>query len=382
MAVSVAGNWRMLDRAFYLVLAGLKVQDADESKGAGMRPIAMLLLMIVVTITFRPAAAAEECPPVGGLSFICGPSAVEDLVRISGTSWLIGSGMTERGAAGKLHLINAANKSWEVLYPGEHPLNIPDAQSFPSCPGAPDAKSFGAHGIAISRGGGRDSMVLAVNHGREAIEVFRLNTAGTKPAIRWIGCVPMSEGTYINSVAFLPDSGFVATKFYDTKAPGGFNSIFAGGTTGGVLEWQPKTGIKALPGTELAGANGIEVSENGKWIYVAAWGTQEVVRFSRGEGPLKKDVVKIGFAPDNLRWAPDGKLLVAGQNVTPNPSGGFPRFKGWTVVKLDPETLKFTEIAKDDGSSPLQNVSAAIDVDGMLWLGVFMGNRIGYKPAK
>jgi sugar lactone lactonase YvrE len=114
----------------------------------------------------------------------------------------------------------------------------------------------------------------------------------------------MSEGTYINSVALLPDGGFVATKFYDTKAPGGFNSILSGGTTGGVLEWHPKTGVKPLAGTELAGANGIEVSKNGKWIYVAAWGTQEVVRFSRGDGSLKKDVVKIGFAPDNLRWAP------------------------------------------------------------------------------
>ena len=70
---------------------------------------------------------------------------------------------------------------------------------------------------------------------------------------------------------------------------------------------------------------------------MAAWGTQEVVRFSRGDEPLKKDVVKLGFAPDNLRWTPDGKILVAGQNTMPNPSGGFPRFRGWTVVKLDPE---------------------------------------------
>jgi hypothetical protein len=347
-----------------------------------MKHFAMLSLMFVVAANSWQALAVEECPPVGGISFICGPSAVEDLVHIPGTRWLIGSGMTERGTPGKLHLIDTGNKSWEVQYPGANPLNILDAQSFPACPGAPDAKSFGAHGIAISRDGGRNPMVLAVNHGREAIEVFRLNTAGTKPAIRWIGCVPMSEGTYINSVALLPDGGFVATKFYDTKAPGGFNSIFSGGTTGGVLEWQPKTGVKPLTGTELAGANGIEISKNGKWIYVAAWGTQEVVRFSRGDGPLKKDVVKIGFAPDNLRWAPDGKLLVAGQNMTPNPSGGFPRFKGWTVVKLDPETLKFAEITKDDGSSPLQNVSAAIEVDGMLWLGVYLGNRIGYKPAK
>jgi DNA-binding beta-propeller fold protein YncE len=346
-----------------------------------MKHVAMLSIILAVSVGMRPSFAGGECQPAGGLSFLCGLSAVEDLVRVPGTHWLIGSGMTEKGIPGKLHLIDADKKMWEVLYPGANPLNILNKTSFPSCPGGPDPKSFGAHGIAISRDGGNNPLVLAVNHGREAIEVFRLNTAGTKPAIRWIGCVPMSEGDYINSVALLPDGGFVATKFYDTKAPGGFAAIFSGGTTGGVLEWHPKTGVKALQGTEVAGANGIEVSQNGRWIYVAAWGSQEVVRFSRGSRTLKKDVVKVGFAPDNLRWAPDGKLLVAGQNMTPNPSGGFPNFKGWTVVKMDPETLKFTELAKDDGSSPLQNVSAAIEVDGTLWLGAYAGNRVGYKPA-
>jgi hypothetical protein len=115
---------------------------------------------------------------------------------------------------------------------------------------------------------------------------------------------------------------------------------------------------------------------------VAAWGSQEFVRFSRGNGPLQKNVVKLGFLPDNIRWAPDDKLLIAGQNSTPSPSGGIPRFKGWTVVKLDPETLKFAEILKDDGGSPIQNVSVAVEVDSTLWLGQFMGNRVAYKPER
>jgi hypothetical protein len=358
------------------------MEDKGNSKGTKMKRVAIPLLIIIISAGSGQLFAGEECQPVGELSFLCGLSAVEDLVRIPGTHWLIGSGMIEKGLPGKLHLIDANKKTWEVLYPGGKPLNILDAKSFPSCPGAPDAKSFGAHGIAISREGGNNPLLLAVNHGREAIEVFRLNTAGTKPAIRWIGCVPMPEGDYINSVAVLPGGGFVATKFYDTRAPGGFAAIFGGGTTGGVLEWQPRTGIKMLQGTEVAGANGIEISKNGKWIYVASWGSQEVVRFSRGSGSPKKDVVKVGFAPDNLRWAPDGKLLIAGQNMIPKPSGGFPNFRGWTVVKMDPETLKFAEVAKDDGSSPLQNVSAAIEVDGTLWLGAYIGDRIGYKPVK
>jgi hypothetical protein len=348
----------------------------------GIMILSRVMITAILTCQSYPVFAEEECQPAGGFSFLCGPSAVEDLVRVPGTRWLVGSGMAEKGTPGKLHLIDADSKKWEILYPSQNPHNVMDAKAFPACPGAPDAKSFGAHGIAIDRNGGRNPLILAVNHGREAVEVFRLNTSGTKPAIRWIGCVPMGENNYVNSVAFLPDGGFVATKFYDPKAPGGFGSIFAGGTTGGILEWHPKTGVKPLAGTELAGANGIEVSKNGKWVYVAAWSSQEVVRFARGKIPIQKEVVKVGFAPDNLRWAPDGRLLVAGQNTTPNPSGGFPRFKGWTAVKLDPETLKFAEIAKDDGSSPLQNVSVAIEVDSALWLGAFMGNRVGYKQGK
>ena len=34
-----------------------------------------------------------------------------------------------------------------------------------------------------------------------------------------------------------------------------------------------KAGPK-VPGSEAAGANGVEVSKDGKWLYVAAWGSQ------------------------------------------------------------------------------------------------------------
>jgi len=173
------------------------------------------------------AMAGEECAPAGGFNFICGPAAVEDLVRIPGTQWILGSGMGENKNPGKLHLINAANKTWEMLYPGTNPTNELDTKSYSFCPGAPDPKTFVAHGIAIRDDGCGTSTVLSVNHGREAVEVFRINAAGKKPAIRWVGCVPMPADVSLNSVAFLPDGGSVATKFYDPKAPGGFGAIMA-----------------------------------------------------------------------------------------------------------------------------------------------------------
>ncbi len=328
------------------------------------------------------AGIGEECPPVGGWNFVCGPVAAEDLVRVPGTKWIIGSGLPEKGNPGKLYLVDAGNKTWQTLYPGENPRNELDAKSYAACSGAPDAKTFGAHGIAVRADGKLTSTVLAVNHGREAIEVFKLNAKGEKPTIRWVGCVPMNKNTYVNSVAFLPEGGFVATKFFDPQAPEGFASIMARKATGGVLEWHPETGIRPIVGTDLSGANGIEVSKDGKSLYVAAWGTQELVWFSRGNDVVQKKVVKVEFSPDNLRWAPDGTILVAGQKGGAKTESGIPAFKGWTVAKLDPKTLKITEIAEDSGELPLQNASVAIDVDGTLWIGTFRGDRIAYKPLK
>jgi DNA-binding beta-propeller fold protein YncE len=327
----------------------------------------------------RYALAGEECPPAGGLNFICGPVAVEDLVRVPGTHWIIGSGMAEKGHPGKLHLIDADKKTCEILYPSASSQSATDGK----CPGsAPDAKTFGAHGIAIRDDGNRTATLLAVNHGREAVEMFKLDVTGTKPAIRWTGCVPMDKSISLNSVAFLPGGGFVATKFYDPTAPDGFNAIMAHKITGGVLEWRTETGVKPIAGTDLSGANGIEVSKDGKSIYVAAWGSQELVQFSNIGGAVQKTVVKVDFSPDNLRWAPDGKILVAGQKFAAGATGGAPAFKGWTVAKLDPETMKVTEIIKDGGESPLQNASVAIDVDGTLWISSFRGDRVAYKPPK
>jgi hypothetical protein len=343
------------------------------------------IFIMFVAVCVLPATAGEDCPPVGGWNFVCGPAAAEDLVAVPGTHWIIGSGMSEARNPGRLHLINADKKTWEVFYPGSNPSNEPDQISYPACQGAPDPKNFGAHGIAIRDDGNKSSTLLAVNHGREAVEVFRINASGAKPSIRWIGCVPMSETVSLNSVAFLPKGGFVATKFYDPKAPDGFSAIMSQKITGGVLEWHPKTGVKSIGGTDLSGANGIEVSKDGGTIYIAEWGAQQLVRFIIGADEagihvaLKKDVVKLDFMPDNLRWTSNGTLLAAGQNRAPNSTGGFAAFKGWTIVELDPQTMRVSEIAKDAGGLPLQNVSVALNLDGNLWIGAFRGDRVAYK---
>ena len=66
------------------------------------------------------------------------------------------------------------------------------------------------------------------------------------------------------------------------------------------------------PAGEDIGPNGLEVSADGRWFYVAGYGAQAVIRLSRGQTPVRKDSVSVGFNIDNVHLAPDGSLLAAG----------------------------------------------------------------------
>jgi len=46
---------------------------------------------------------------------------------------------------------------------------------------------------------------------------------------------------------------------------------------------------------------------------VAARGNKAVVRLTRDRS--KRDTIPTGFVSDHLRWAPDGSLMIAGQDV-------------------------------------------------------------------
>ena len=79
-----------------------------------------------------------------------------------------------------------------------------------------------------------------------------------------------------------------------------------GETTGNVLERHEEGGWSKVPGSVTLGPNGIEVSSDGRWIYVAGWPTKALVRLSRGSATLKRDSVKTGHLADNLTWTSDG----------------------------------------------------------------------------
>ncbi len=341
----------------------------------------LLLLWAVAPGTQAAEAQAQDCPPSGDLHFICGPEAVEDLVRVGRTPWLIGSGMAEAGHGGQLRLIDTRARRWENLYPQGATAGARDAKRFPDCAGEPEPEKFSALGIALRDAGGGREELLVVNHGREAIEYFAVDTGGAKPAVRWLGCVPLPADVSANSVAAMPDGGFVTSLFY-RPGRGGMDAVFAGQVTGGILRWSPGGKVIELPGTQVSGANGIAVSRGGNVIHLAAWGTRELVRFEWRDGKLAKRVVPLSFAGDNLRWSEDGRsLLVGGQKFVAR-KGGPASLDGWSVVRVDPDTLAVRMVRDAGPQEKMQGITVGVEVGNEIWVGQFRGSQVGYFPRK
>jgi len=142
------------------------------------------------------------------------------------------------------------------------------------------------------------------------------------------------------------------------------------GITGRLFEWHPGGQLQPLPGTEMSLPNGIDVSKDERYVFVAAIGSQEVVRFDRRATPMTKRAVSVPIRPDNVHWATDGKLLTAGPNyVAPAACSGAGCATGWSVLEVDPETLAFSRLGGADQTAAMQRVSSAMRVGNDIWVG-------------
>lgn len=321
--------------------------------------------------------SAADCTAEQGWTYICGVYGVEDLLSLGNTGMILGSGMSNATTPAHMYVIDpAAMQATDLI----NSLNFTQAQNtemFPNCPGPVNLDSFSVHGLSIYEKEPGIFDVYTTSHGeREAIEVYELNISGAVPALTWHGCVVLPANTFANSVARLSDGGFVTTKMMDPAQ--GFASLQGGGITGNVFEWHPGGEVEAVEGTELSGANGIAVSEDERYMYVAALGSREVIRFDRSTTPIGKQFVSVDIAPDNIRWGTEGKLLTAGGNyVAPDVCSGPDCATGWSVLEIDADTLEVTRIAGADQTAALQGVSSALQIGNTLWVGSFNDDRIG-----
>lgn len=326
---------------------------------------------------------SAACPAENGIEFVCGLTNAEDILRIGATDWLLASGMA--GAVpdaapvqGKLHLVDLRDRSWQLLFPGNAPVFEQDMTLFAGCPGPLDTGNFSAHGLALQNypAGSTQYRLYMTSHGaREAIEMFLLDLA-QGPAVKWIGCVPLPANVWANSVEILGDGGFMATNFMDPAQ--GFAPIAAGEANGFVLEWHPGGAVEVIAGTELSGPNGIALSDDARYLYVAAFGSDAVVRFDLQETPPGRQEVALGVVPDNLRWTPHGTLYTAGGNVdTACPDAAAASCPGWSVWEINPDTLEASRVAGVTGSTAMPSVSTALLAGAEIWVGTPRGDRVG-----
>ncbi len=314
----------------------------------------------------QAVAPSSGCHNEQGLTYLCDLSVPEDILNLGSSGLLLVSG---HRAPGHLYLIDPATRTQSELIHGATFRLQHDTRAYPDCPGPLNLQAFDVHGLSLAETSPRYFSLYTTSHGaREAIEIYDLDLRGTAPILTWKGCVPLQQDGYFNSVARLADGGFVTTRMRDAnfrRAEGA-----PAGITGRVFEWHPGGQLQSLAGTELSLPNGIDVSKDERYVFVAAIGSQEVVRFDRRATPIGKRAVKLPISPDNVHWATNGKLLTAGPNyVAPAVCSGAGCASGWAVLEVDPETLAFSRLGGADQTAAMQRVSSAMRVGDDIWVG-------------
>lgn len=320
-----------------------------------------------------PATSSAPCTPSGDLAFICGQRGPEDLVPVAGTPWVISSSMGD----GALRLIDRRSRTASVIFPARKAVDRPDTATYNACPGPLSAKEkagFKGHGLAVRAAADGTHRLFVVHHGaRESIEVFSLDLRGNAPQVAWIGCAVAPGKASFNSVAALPDGGFIATNFMERGAEiqSTLARLMAGEPYGEPYAWTTTSGWRKVDIGAVSGPNGIEVSPDGQWLYVALWGNKALLRQSLGEGPRQRATVSLDFRIDNIRLADDGMLYGAGQGEHSS-----------HAVRIDPQTLVVTPLLDREDDDAFGHATIAVPVDGDIWIGAFRGDRIAVLPAK
>jgi hypothetical protein len=333
-------------------------------------PMALLAAGFPLRLSAQPPPQPPPPPCIPGEMVVCGQQAPEDLVAL-GPQWVVAGAYSGTGG---IALIRTTDRASHTAYPAAAAVNRHDARTYPECPGPPgeNGAAFMTHGVYVEPGDGPVHKLFVVGHGaRESIEVFQVDTAPSTPVVTWIGCVVAPEPIGLNSVRGLPDGGFITTNFLPRDSTREATQRMLGGERNGELwEWHTASGWQKVPGSEAAGANGVELSDDGKTLYVAAWGSQSFFRLSRGATPPTRDESPLDFRVDNIHFARDGSLYAVGQ------AG-----QSWKAVKIDPRTLAVRDVVTVPDTPEFGAGTALVEVGDKLWVGSFRGNRVAIVPA-
>lgn len=308
------------------------------------------------------------------VGFVEGVWHPEDFVRLDGTPWVVVSAMRSIRGRGALLAVDvtARHPAFEIEWG-------PDAET-----GRRGAGAFDPHGIDVRvLPNGRHEM-LVVDHGAgEAIDRLQIDAREGRPIVVSGERIEQPVGTSGNAVAFMPgEGGFVISSMFDPRDPDFLGKFARAETTGSVWRWTEQVGWLPV-GPNLSGANGIAVSPDGNHVFVSEWAARKVWKLST-TGAVEAQV-SVDFLPDNLRWRPDGKLLLAGQAARPEElfgceARGEPCPLAFKTVHLDPSTLSITSLIEIDDATAAAigfgGATGALQVGHELWISSFTGHRL------
>jgi sugar lactone lactonase YvrE len=346
-----------------------------------MKMLTITGLLIAAALMSGGRSRAAGCDPIGNIQFICDVQAPEDFAIVPGSDWLLTSG--NRPGQGAIRALHPRQKKIVTLFPAASVRTAHDPRAFPGCPGPvnlsdeTEKRTFAIHGMyLLPQSAGRPRLVVVHHGARESIEAFDVDSKASPPALTWVGCVVGPPNATFNAVVALPDGGIAAT---NTRPASGPSQPADSDQIGAVWEWHAATGWRAVPGTDAPRINGLEVSKDGKTLYVSAWGAQTLLRVERGGADPKRAVLPMPFRIDNLRMMPDGSILAAGHGGTALCSCPT---ETWHVGRIDPRgAMSVKEIVKQPYEPGFGAATVAVQVGKEIWIGTNRGDRIGYFAA-
>lgn len=338
----------------------------------------------------------ETCTSSGDLVVDCRFSNPEDLAASpDGDALLVSEfGSLEGKRSGRLLAYRPRESGGDgaitILFPRARSANdvraVDSTQRWgdPSCP-EPALAQFAPHGIDLEQlDSGEWALYVVAHGGRESIEMFEVLTQ-PELALRWRGCVEGPPGSNFNDVIVLRSGGFWVSQTFPRQRNtviAGLRMRYFGDTPGFVYHWDPARGFSALPGTEVAYANGIEKSDDERFLFINAYFGDKLVKVDVARGIPVGEVAVAG--PDNVTWSAEGELLVASHlastpdllrclNVTEG-NCGF----GFRIVAIEPQQLTSRVLIEHHGP-PMGAVTVALPLRDRLYLGTFAGDRIASR---
>jgi len=330
--------------------------------------------------------APIACTPAMGLNYVCNIGQPEDMLWIPDTKYILFGGSAGHGGWG---LIDTETKTARQL---DLSQVEPDLKTYPDCPTMPDTKLLNAHGVAIrpTRTPGLFTYYTVTHSPFESVQVLALDARGAQPTLHWKGCAKVPSNLKGNGLTATIDG----TIYLNVQMKNGATQAdyFVGKITGGLYRWKPTDKTwRLMPGTELAGNNGVDISKDEKEIYLAVSGTQSVEFYSLADTskPLRRALLK-WFNVDNIHWSGD-QLLTAGVMEDEPACNGTRKemvenkldpncHRGWVVARLDPATATYRVVAYGPAIAEFGGVSTAQIVGDNLWLTSNQMDRAAWLP--